>query len=157
MIFFGDEGVVWVSQDCGHTIRALYQGQAIERYEFHPTEPQWGLASSIQPCKDTTPGCKVRRELFYTANLGNSWMKVAEYVEQFGWGMLDDEHIRMGIPKERILVVSHSRGQGHQDFSGGWSGSLDLHQSDDLFESKPTLLVKHGNRFSLSSHFLYVA
>ncbi len=84
-------------------------------------------------------------------------MKIADYVDQFKWGILDDIHIKAGIAKERILVVAEPHGAGHQDFRGGWRGKLNLYQSDDFFASKPKLLIKHGNRFSLSEDFLYVA
>lgn len=99
----------------------------------------------------------IKRELYYTSDLGNSWKKLAEYVDQFNWGLLDSTHVSHGIPKERVLVVAQKHRSGHQEMGRGWSSNLSLYQSDDFFETKPKLLVKHGNRFSLSADFLYVA
>ena len=73
---------------------------------------------------------------------------------QFSWGFLDDQHLKMGIPKERILAVVEAHPSKHQDFSGT---KYDLLQSDNFFSTAPKVLVRHGQHFSLSEDFLYVS
>ena len=146
-MFFGDGGVVWVSEDCGSSVRALYHGRFIVKYTWHPTEPQWGLALTHPPCDDPSRACSKRQELIYTPDLGHTWEHIASDISHFGWGLLDDQHQRSGIPSKRILAVREKK-----HGAGG-----PLLQSDDFFASKPKTLLPHAHRFALSEDFLYVS
>ena len=58
----------------------------------------------------------MKRQLFYTTDLGDTWKLIAEYVEQFDWAAVDQEHIKHGIPKTRILVTIDLNAHGDQLF-----------------------------------------
>ena len=71
LIFLGTEGFSWVVQNCGRSIKALFQGRPISEFIFHPTERNWGLASAFSLCEDyVNEPCKIVKELFVTQTLG---------------------------------------------------------------------------------------
>ena len=64
--------------------------------------------------------CVIKKQLFYTTDLGDSWKLIADYVEQFDWAIVDNSHVKQGIPKTRILVIIDINASGDQKFTGGW-------------------------------------
>ena len=71
LIFLGTEGFSWVVQNCGRSIKALFQGRTINEFIFHPTERNWGLASAFSLCEDyVIEPCKIVKDLFVTQTLG---------------------------------------------------------------------------------------
>ena len=58
------------------------------------------------------------------------------------------------IPKERIIIAHEPKGKGHQKLSG-WSERIQVSYSDDFFKTSK-VLVKGGNKFLLTSFFLFV-
>lgn len=67
-------------------------------------------------------------------------------------GMFDPTFFR--IPKERIIIAHEPLGKGNQKLSG-WSERLFVSYSDDFFNTTKTL-VKGGNKFLLTHHYLFV-
>jgi hypothetical protein len=157
VIFLGTHGINWIGEDCGRKIKALNQGRKIQEFQFHPTERDWGLASAFTLCEDFVKGepCRIYKELYVTKNLGGDWTYLGPYVHQFGWGVIDEDHIKAGVPKERIIVTTEQFGKGHQK-TQGWSYKVDLYYSDDFFKTV-RIGVHKGNRFFLTKNYLYVA
>jgi hypothetical protein len=157
LIFLGTHGINWIGEDCGRRVKALNHGRKIQEYVFHPTERNWGLASAFTLCEDFTNGepCKIYKELFVTRDLGENWDILGSYVVQFGWGVVDEEHIKSGVPKERILLSLEPRAKGHQN-NKGWSYKIDFIYSDDFFKTK-RIAAHKGNKFLLTKHYLFVA
>ena len=157
LIFLGTEGFSWVVQNCGRSIKALFQGRPISEFIFHPTERNWGLASAFSLCEDyVNEPCKIVKELFVTQTLGEDWKILGDYIHTFSWGVKDENMIKAGIPKERIILTYQPRGRGNQQFEKKWSYKVDLVYSDDFFETK-VVGVRKGNRFLLTSKYLYVS
>jgi hypothetical protein len=156
MIFLGTHGINWLGEDCGRKIKALNHGRTIKEFIFHPTERNWGLATAYTIAEDfgTDPYIKFK-ELYVTQDLGETWKLLKPYVVQFGWGVVDEEHIKAGIPKERILVSLEARGKGDQKHAG-WNYKIDLIYSDDFFKTHRVIAHK-GNKFMLAKDYLFVA
>jgi hypothetical protein len=70
-------------------------------------------------------------------------------------GVIDENQIKAGIPKERILVTYEPRGKGDQVHKG-WSYKVDFIYSDDFFKTKK-IAVHKGNKFMLTKDYLFVA
>jgi hypothetical protein len=157
VVFLGTHGINWVGEDCGRKIKALNHGRKVQEYVFHPTERNWGLASAFTLCEDFTNGepCKIYKELFLTRDLGENWDILGSYIVQFGWGVLGEEQIKQGVPKERILVTLEPRGKGSQ-VNRGWNYKIDFIYSDDFFKTK-RIGAHKGNKFLLTKHYIYVA
>ena len=157
VILLGTHGINWIGEDCGRRVKALNHGRKIQEYVFHPTERNWGLASAFTLCEDFLNGepCKIYKELYVTKDLGENWDLLGSYVVQFGWGVVDEEHIKSGVPKERILLTLEPRGKGHQA-TKGWSYKVDFIYSDDFFKTK-RIAAHKGNKFLLTKNYLFVA
>lgn len=50
VIFLGSEGIHWITEDCGNTIRSLGKGKSLREFIYHPVNPKWILASSWNNC-----------------------------------------------------------------------------------------------------------
>lgn len=156
VIFLGTHGINWVSSDCGRNIKALNHGRKIQEFIFHPTERNWVLASAYTLCEDfQNEPCKKFKEVFLTKDMGESWDLLLPYVVQFNWGITGPEHIKGGVPKERILVTYEPRGRGDQKHIG-WNYKIDMVFSDDFFKTK-RFAVHKGNKFLLTDSYLFVA
>ncbi len=70
-------------------------------------------------------------------------------------GVLSQEHIDTGVPKERVLLSYEPRGKGHQK-SLGWNYKVDFIYSDDFFKTRRVGAHK-GNKFLLTKNYLFVA
>ncbi len=70
-------------------------------------------------------------------------------------GVVNEEQIKEGIPKERILLTYEPRGKGHQQ-NKGWNYKIDFVYSDDFFETRKIGAHK-GNKFLLTKNYLFVA
>lgn len=68
---------------------------------------------------------------------------------------MGEEHIKAGIPKERIIMSYEPRGRGNQNLSG-WNYKIDFVVSDNFLKSSKVLVYK-GNKFLLTKHYLFVA
>lgn len=157
LIFLGTEGFSWVVENCGRSIKALFQGRPISEFVFHPTERNWGLASAFSLCEDyVSEPCRIVKELYVTQTLGNDWKIIGDYVHMFAWGVKDQAMIKAGVPKERVILTYQPRGRGNQQFDKKWSYKVDLVYSDDFFETK-VIAVSKGNRFLLTNKYLYVS
>ncbi|MCQ2817742.1 MAG: hypothetical protein MJ252_10800 [archaeon] len=157
IVFLGNEGFSWYIEGCGENIRALFQGRPINEYIFHPTERNWGLASAYSLCEDYVgEPCRIVKELYVTQNLGDDWKILGDYINQFAWGILNENMIKAGIPKERIIVTYQPKGRGHQKEDKKWNYKIDLVYSDDFFQTK-IVGNRKGNRFLLTDKYLYVS
>jgi hypothetical protein len=157
LIFLGTHGINWVGEDCGRKIKALNHGRKIKEFVFHPTQRNWGLATAFTLCEDFVgEPCKIYKELFVTRDLGENWDLIGSYITQFSWGVVDESHVKAGIPLERILVTSELRGKGDQTRTGGWNYKVDLTYSDDFFKTRK-IGVHKGNKFMLTKDYLFVA
>ena len=86
VIFQGSEGINWVTEDCGVTIKAMNQGRNVNEFQFHPTERTWLLAAAWSLCSDfVDEPCKIFKELFISFDLGQNWKAIEDYVVQFSW------------------------------------------------------------------------
>jgi hypothetical protein len=156
VIFLGTHGINWIGKDCGKKIEALNHGRKIQEFVFHPTERDWGLASAFTLCEDfVDEPCKIYKELFVTRDLGNSWEIIGSYIVQFGWGITGENHIKAGVPKERVLVSFEPRAKGDQK-QLGWNYKVDFYYSDDFFKTKKVAVHK-GNKYLLTDNYLFVA
>ena len=156
VIFLGTHGINWISENCGQAIAALNHGRKIQEFIFHPTERTWVLASAMTLCEDfQNEPCKRYKEVFLTKDLGVTWDLLESYVVQFNWGLTGENHIKSGIPKERILVTHDPRGKGDQT-EVGWNYKVDLIYSDDFFKTK-RIASQKGNKFLLTDTYLFVA
>merc|ERR1712032_1062269 len=155
LIFLGTHGINWIGEDCGRRIKALNHGRKIKEFQFHPTERNWGLATAFTLCDDLDEPCKIFKELYVTKDLGENWDLLGSYIVQFGWGIVDESHIKAGVPKERILVTYEPRGRGDQKHKG-WNYKIDFIYSDDFFKTK-RIVSQKGNKFMLTKDYLFVA
>lgn len=86
LIFMGSEGINWISEDCGSSIKAMNQGRNVNEFQFHPTERSWLLAAAWSLCEDfVDEPCQIYKELFVSTNLGQDWKLIEDYVVQFSW------------------------------------------------------------------------
>jgi len=153
MIMLGTKGVNWVTENCGETFKAMDQGRPVTEIEFHPTERNWFLAAAWTLCEDFDgEPCKKYKEVFVTRDLGETWTLLEDYVFQFSWAYVNDPTSE--VPKERILITHDPTHKGHQKLHG-WSEKLQVSYSDDFFKSAK-VLAKSGNKFLLTSYFLFV-
>jgi hypothetical protein len=84
----GSNGINWISDDCGATLRALNSGKSIQEFHFHPTERNWGLAAAWTECeRNGDEPCSIVKELYYTKDLGETWTYVIDYVFDFYWAI----------------------------------------------------------------------
>ena len=75
----GSNGINWISDDCGASLKALYSGKKIQEFNFHPTERNWGLAAAWTSCVDFgDEPCRIFKELYLTKDLGESWVFVID-------------------------------------------------------------------------------
>ena len=70
--------------------------------------------------------------------------------------IIDISQVKAGVPKERIILTYQPRGREHQTFDKKWDYKVDLVYSDDFFVTKH-VGVRKGNRFLLTSKYLYVS
>ena len=69
--------------------------------------------------------------------------------------MLDENQIKNGIPKERILMTHEANNKGSQKNSG-WNYKIDFVYSDDFFKTMKIGAHK-GNKFILTNQYLFLA
>lgn len=156
VLFMGTHGINWITEDCGRKIKALNHGRKIHELVFHPTERNWLLASAYTIHEDfVNEPYKNFKEVFSTQDLGENWKILLGYVLQFNWGVASEEHIKAGIPKQRIIATYDPKGKGHQK-EIGWNYKFDLIYSDDFFVTKKIGLQK-GNKFLITKDYMYVA
>ena len=158
LIFIGTKDVSWIIENCGEKITANILGRPISEWIFHPTERNWALVSADSICDDYSEKepCRIVRELYVTQTLGNDWKLLGDYVQQFSWGVGNLEHIKMGIPKERILLTYLPGGRGNQKKTKNYSYKYDFVYSDNFFKSK-FVGVRKGSKFFIKNDILYVA
>eukprot|EP01022_Parablepharisma_sp_SALTPOND_P013690 TRINITY_DN183_c0_g1_i3.p1 TRINITY_DN183_c0_g1~~TRINITY_DN183_c0_g1_i3.p1 ORF type:complete len:882 (+),score=44.54 TRINITY_DN183_c0_g1_i3:646-3291(+) len=142
LVFVGDKGVFWVSNNCGGKMKALSKEFLIAQIRMHPTEPNWILATTVQDCKDEDDDeCfHGTHSLYLTKDLGATWREVAKNVKQFDW-VFGAEQIARGIPSTRIFVIVKTP---KQDV---------LYKSDNFFGNK-TALVNNCLEFKVRSQYL---
>ena len=157
IFFLGTEHFSWIVEDCGNKIRTLDAGRPINEFLFHPTERNWALVSAYSLCEDYhNEPCRIVKELYVTRSLGDDWKILGDYISDFSWGVLNNNHILKGIPKTRVLVTYMPRGRGNQDKRQKMSYKNDFVYSDDFFDTKITG-VRKGNKFLLTQNDLYVS
>ena len=156
VVLLGTHGYSWVSHNCGQSFESINHGRKITDFVFHPFIKELAISAAFSLCDDyIDEPCHINKELFFTKDFGITWKLLTNYVVQFGWGCLDKFHELVGIPSQRILVTQDQFGKKHQK-DEGWSYKVDLVMSDDLFETKTTVVSK-GNKFLLTFDFLFVA
>ena len=52
LYFLGDNGFLWVTDNCGVTFKAINLDRPIQQLHPHPTEKNWLLATSYTICSD---------------------------------------------------------------------------------------------------------
>jgi hypothetical protein len=154
VFLLGAQGVNWVTEDCGNTVRELNHGTLIHDFVFHPTRRSWAMASVYTTCDDfdANEKCKIYSEVYLTTDLGANWKFLQDFALQYEWAKKDKDD---GIPEKRILIVK----QGDQTTNQSpdeWSYQNMLLKSDDFY-SHSKVIVKGGNRFVLTKDYLYVA
>ena len=106
VFLLGSEGIHWVSEDCGQSVRSLGKGKNLREFLFHPTERTWILASGWTNCyskEKQTSNCQITKELYFSRDLGKNWALLSNYIVQFAWGFKGPE-TSDGVPKERIIL-----------------------------------------------------
>lgn len=81
-MFLGSEGINFITEDCGNTVKTYGKHKNFKEFMFHPKNRNWVLANSWKNCKEVDPStpCHVTKELYVTKDLGKSWDKIADYV-----------------------------------------------------------------------------
>ncbi len=59
------------------------------------------------------------------------------------------------VPYERIILSYEAKGKGHQKLTG-WNSNFHVVMSDDFFRTSK-ILVPGGNKFLITSHYIFVA
>ena len=140
----GTNGINWVSEDCGGTIKALNSGKRIQEFLFHPTQKTWALAASWTTCAEfLDEPCRIFKEVYYTKDMGQNWTYITNYVFDFEWGQ-SKVAVENGvkIPDDRIWVTRDATNNRHQTTSknASWSVDIDLYFSDDYFANSQMAL-----------------
>lgn len=152
VFFLGDQGINWLSEDCGDTFKPLNNGRKIHDFVFHPIERNTAMASIYTTCEDFDDGddCEIYKEVYYSQDLGTHWNFLTDHILQFDWGKLDGSDYHMH--KDSVLVVRQKdRAQYRQN---PWSAKNQIVSSDDFFKTEKVLLTG-GNEFALTSDYMY--
>lgn len=151
VIFLGNQGANWISEDCGKLNSLLQTEKNINEFRLHPRERTWLLGSAWTDSKSET---ERKQELFYSGDLGRSWTRLIDYVYDFEWGVARADFPEE-IPRERIILARNKKAEGNQSLIE-WSRDIDIIVSDDFFKTF-SVLVLQGNKFMISSTFFFVA
>lgn len=158
LVFLGTNGINWISEDCGGSMRALNSGKKIQSFSFHPLQRDWALATSWTSCVEFgDEPCKIYKELYLTRNLGQEWNYLTNYVFDYEWGSskyAKDEGVK--IPDERIFVTRDATNDSNQKIANKWSVNINLYESDDFFKDS-RMLVEAGNTIVKTDQFMFVA
>ncbi len=145
----------------------------LSEIRLNPLDAKWLLGSSMTPgCgrpvhqtdpKDENVAEKMKttcfKQLHYSEDFGKSWKHMHDYVAQYDWAPSIVGPRGEKQPNHVVFATVHSESDsiGNQVF-GRWSKEINFVVSLDLFKSKPTVLVPHGNRFLFGEHnYLFVA
>ena len=101
-----------------------------------------------------TPLCLPNRNLYLTNDYGKTLLRVQKNILDFSWGYQPDTATD-NFPVDRIVLLKQL--EGGKVRGKKWSSKYSVLVNDDLFQSKPKVLVDKGNRFAMSAHFLFVA
>jgi hypothetical protein len=104
--------------------------------------------------KCLTPLCLPNKSLYLVEQFGKSIKRVQKNVIDFSWAF-QEETADQDFPKNRVIFQKQV--EGGEIKGKKWSGKYSVFMSDDLFKTKPKILLHKGNKFALSTHFLFVA
>ena len=101
MYFIGSNGINWITEDFGKKIKAINTGIIMENYLIHPSEPTWGLFSTvdskininsdnnnnntINTTNITNTINSVNRKVYYTSDYGMTYKLLVSHVFQYEW------------------------------------------------------------------------
>lgn len=157
VLITGSKGNHFVSTDAGENWRRLRQKSQVHTFIFHKTRATWALMSTwTQACDPKNkeelgddPG-PCTHMLYITKDMGRTFNLVASYVVQFSWGAAQHGQ------QDRIYFTHFRKKSGDQEKLALWSKGVDFAYTDDVGQ-KVTRLVYRGNKFLLSSGFIFVA
>ena len=141
VVFMGNKGVFWVSEDCGKRMKALSKEFEIGQIKMHPSVPNLMLATAIQNCGDDDLCLFGTHTLYLTEDLGRKWRQIAINVKQFDW-VFNNDQILFGVPETRIFALVRTQTKDV------------LVKSDDYFETR-TILVEDCLEYKLRLHKLF--
>ena len=148
----------FVSVDRGKTWSVTGSLPRVGEVLLHPTDDTLILASTL------TERCGSKaiereelcyRQLFMSANRGQSWKLIEKYVVQFDW-LSSLKGVDAKVSKDSVVATvyrSHHRWR-HQVF-GYWHPDVDFVITHNYFKTSK-VLVYGGNRFLYSSDYLFV-
>jgi len=176
VMIVGTKSNHFLSVNAGATWRRVRHRAKIHTFMFHKTRPKWALLSSwTDSCE--TPSSKKKdmssastsavsgsttaegtddasgpcnHMLYLTKDLGRTFTLVTSYAVQFSWGPPAVNQ------QDRVYFTHFRQKKGDQPKLSLWSRMVDFAYTDDG-GSKVTRLVYRGNKFLVSSSYIFVA
>lgn len=153
-IFTGDKKISFTTTDCGKNFKTFAHPTGLEKLQFHPEKPDFLLMLFTKKRHCLTPLCLPNRNLYFSKNYGKTLLKVSKNVLDFTWAY-QEETADKNFPVNRIILLKQT--EGGEVEGKRWSSKYSVLYTDNLFKTKPKILMKHGNRFAMSTHFLFIA
>ena len=159
LLFIGEHGMHVLSRDGGKSYVPLWHPHSLGQFVLHPTQGGHMLASTLSSrCYSADSDGLCFKNLLHSADYGETWSTLAEYVVMYDWARNLKTHA-LEYPELAIFATAHGaahRAGVHQTF-GKWDHRVDLIVSRDLFATTPETLVPRGNRFLFTERYIAVA
>ena len=86
LYFLGPEGVSFVSEDCGKTIRAFKHSKQFIDLKPNPMNKELLLGTSKKKCEDlSNEGCSALLEIYLSKDMGSKWTLLKSDAIEFSW------------------------------------------------------------------------
>ena len=153
-ILLGDSTISFTTEDCGSSFKSFPHAQGVVKVQMHPSKQGTFLMLVSKVRKCLTPLCLPNKSLFLVQKSGKEVTRVQKNVLDFAWAF-QSETAEEGFPEDRIIIQRQV--EGGEVEGKKWSEKYSIFYSDDLFRTKPKTLLHRGNKFALSTHFIFVA
>ena len=157
LVFLSDGRVHWATSDAGRTYKQITDTYRFHEVKLHPKDGNMMLTCVLSDkCHDSSESGYCYKKLYVSKDFGKSWKFLTDYIVQFDWAHNLQRGQADKLPKVSVMASEFKSKRGDQRF-GYWDRNIDFVISNDLWESKPRVLVPRGNRFLFTSKFLFVA
>lgn len=86
VLFHGPNGLSFVSQDCGESIKIIEHDEEINEFKLNPIDKNFILASSKKKCGENDPEyCSILMNVYYTDKMGMDWKNMQTSVIEYSW------------------------------------------------------------------------
>ena len=86
MLFHGNDGVSYISEDCGGNVQAFDHPEDFVEFKLNPIDKNFIMAASKKKCDDLSPEyCSITVDLHYSDKMGLNWRKIQSSIIEFAW------------------------------------------------------------------------